>query len=142
MKLIYSLQARRFIKMYEPFVYSVCSLITALVYIVCCRNEWSDEDIMMFDRLVFVLSATGGFSVTTVVRMLCFSGDMCKWYKSCLLFNFLVLADSILYYCRIFDINIYAYSAATFSALALLCFFIFLVGRKINAGLKRLKDRY
>lgn len=59
MKLIYSLQARRFIKMYEPFVYSVCSLITALVYIVCCRNEWSDEDIMMFDRLVFVLSATG-----------------------------------------------------------------------------------
>lgn len=141
LQIIQSKAMRRFIKIYEPFFYSLCSLIISVLYVIDELTKYNMFREETLNDCQFILSLIGGFSVTTIFRMISHSNDMCKWHMRCLLFNFLVLVEGFLFYFGIINISIYIYSAITFSAIAMLCFFIHLVTNRVKDELCR-QDRY
>ena len=100
-------RARIFLKLYEPFVYSLCLCILSITY-TC--DYFSEEPIITqeeYDRRAFILSLIGGCSLFTIARIISYSSGLCKWYMAniaCLLLNnlsgfakYLNIIDSISY---------------------------------------------
>lgn len=66
-------RARIFLKLYEPFVYSLCLCILSITY-TC--DYFSEEPIITqeeYDRRAFILSLIGGCSLFTIARIISYS---------------------------------------------------------------------
>lgn len=125
-------RARIFLKLYDPFVYSLCLCILSITY--AC-DYFSEEPIITqeeYDRRAFILSLIGGCSLFTIARIISYSSGLCKWYMAniaCLLLNNL---SGFAKYLNIIDSISYMFIATGLSCAGIICFLVFRIFYRIT----------
>ncbi len=123
---------RIFLKIYEPFIYSLCLAIISLTYTIDYiqdGNFITQED---YQRRMFILSLIGGCSLPTILRIISYSGGLCFWYMfnvACLLLNNL---NGLLYFLNVIDSCYYLFIGTGLGCAGVISFLIFKIFYRIT----------
>lgn len=133
MSVLRSKQARILLKLYEPFVCSLCLSILSITFSIDYFQNGafiSQED---YDKRAMLLSLIGGYSLIGILRMLSCSSGLCFWYMTnlvCLLINNIA---GFLFYFGVFSSVVYMFMATGLSCIGVISFLIFKIFYRISS---------
>lgn len=116
---------RTFIKNYEPFIYSVCIFIWALIYFIQDQSDWTYLSEDKYMRISNFISIFFGYSIITVIRIYAFSPGMCIWYRANIIVLALNLLDGLLNILGILSNELYSYFSIALGGIGIILFLIF-----------------
>lgn len=130
--LLRSKNVRILLKLYEPFIYSLCLSIVTITFSL---DYFMDEGFISqekYEKRVFLMSLLGGCSLPTIIRVISYSSGLCKWYMAnvfCLLLNNIM---GFLFFFNLVDYIIYMFSATGLSCIGIISFLVFRIFYRVT----------
>lgn len=126
-------EARIFLKLYEPFIYSLCLSIVSLTFSIDYFHEGEFITQQDYEKRVLLMSLIGGCSLPTVIRIISYSSGLCFWYMTnvfCLLLNNVA---GFMFYFDMFGYVVYMFMATGLSCIGVISFLIFKIFYRISS---------
>ena len=112
---------KRFIKLYTPFICAVIAIIYGVFYLTGYKGLFN-----------VVACEFTGHSILLLYYVYIHSKRMCKWYKLSIIFLALIHVSNLMYRFGILEKGSILYIGIICNIIALMCWLIFMVTRRIT----------